>query len=175
MITSRLCQVVNAHHYTTCTPIAVPIQWKDKMKADLDRDGVLGILEDLDKNEPFTWCHQMESCWKHNSTPRITVDQKALNEVHMRHCHSTAPPLQKAMDVPHNTNKDKSTLDLEWLPFHQDQEEGQDMTTFLTPCEKYRYKNSPRGTWPMGTIGLRNIILNSNKFYFGGRCCGLFI
>ena len=40
---------------------------------------------------------------------------QSLNAASVRQCHPTAPPLQQAMDMPHNTKK--STLDA-WNGFH---------------------------------------------------------
>ena len=114
------------------TPAAVPIHWTAKVKADLDRDVALGVLELVEPNEPITWCHRMVVCRKHNGDPRRTVDLQSLNEASVRQCHPTAPPLQQAMDVPHNTKK--TTLDA-WNGYHSIglREEDRHMTTFITP------------------------------------------
>ena len=42
-----------AHH----TP--VPVHWQVEVKAGLDRDVRLGVLEPVPIGEPVTWCHKM--------------------------------------------------------------------------------------------------------------------
>ena len=62
------------HPTVVYTPAAVPIHWTAKVKADLDRDVALNVLEKVGPNEPITWCHRMVICRKHNGDPRRTVD-----------------------------------------------------------------------------------------------------
>lgn len=52
------------------SPIPVPIHWLDQVKADLDRDIRLGVIEPVPIGEPVTWCHRMVICAKKNGTPR---------------------------------------------------------------------------------------------------------
>ena len=49
-----------AHH----TPIPVPIDWREEVKAGLDRDVRLGVLEPVPIGQPVTWCHRMVVCAK---------------------------------------------------------------------------------------------------------------
>ena len=49
-----------AHH----SPIPVPLHWQDEVKAGLDRDVELGVLEPVPVGEPVTWCHRMVICAK---------------------------------------------------------------------------------------------------------------
>ena len=42
-----------AHH----TPVPVPIQWRDAVKAGLDNDVQLGVIEPVPVGKPVTWCH----------------------------------------------------------------------------------------------------------------------
>ena len=46
------------------SPIPVPIHWQDAVKAGLDRDVRLGVLEPISVGEPVTWCHRMVICAK---------------------------------------------------------------------------------------------------------------
>ena len=41
------------------TPIPVPIHWRDQVKAQLDRDVKLGVIEEVPWAEPTTWCSRM--------------------------------------------------------------------------------------------------------------------
>ena len=47
-----------AHH----TPVPVPLHWRDAVKAGLDHDVQLGVLEPVPVGEPVTWCHRMVVC-----------------------------------------------------------------------------------------------------------------
>ena len=46
------------------SPIPVPIHWHDEVKADLDLDVRLGVIEPVPIGEPVTWCHRMVLCAK---------------------------------------------------------------------------------------------------------------
>jgi hypothetical protein len=74
----------NARAHAIYTPATVPIHWKTKVKADLDRDVQLEVLEEVAENVNITWCHRMLVCRKHNGDPRRTVDlQHRYNKVTM--------------------------------------------------------------------------------------------
>ena len=49
-----------AHH----TPVHVPLQWQEEVKAALDRDVRLGVIEAMPVGQPVTWCHRMVICAK---------------------------------------------------------------------------------------------------------------
>ena len=57
------------------TPVAhhkvnpVPIHWQSKVKADLDRDVALGVLEKVGDNIPVTWQSKMVITAKANGDP----------------------------------------------------------------------------------------------------------
>ena len=147
-------------------PAAVPVHWEAKVKADLDRDVALGVLEMVPENTPITWCHRMVVCRKHNGDPRRTVDMQKLNDASVRQCHPTQPPLEQAMTVPHNTKK--SVLDA-WNGFHSVaiRETDRHLTTFCTMWGRYRYRSAPQGYAASGdaythrydkiTMGFKNI------------------
>ena len=59
-----------AHH----TPVPVPLHWRDAVKAGLDHDVQLGVLEPVPVGEPVTWCHRMVVCAKKDGKPRRTVE-----------------------------------------------------------------------------------------------------
>ena len=87
------------------TPIPVPIHWQDEVKAQLDRDVKLGVIEPVPWGESTTWCSRMVTVAKHNGSPRRTIDLQALNDASMRQTHQTPPPFHLAMSVPKNTKK----------------------------------------------------------------------
>lgn len=129
-----------AHH----TPVPVPIHWQTDVKAGLDQDVRLGVIEPVPVGEPVTWCHRMVICAKKNGQPRRTVDLQALNAHATRETHHTQSPFHQARAVP--PNKKKTVFDC-WngyhsVPLHPD---DRHLTTFITPWGRYRYKTAPQG------------------------------
>ncbi|XP_066931785.1 uncharacterized protein [Clytia hemisphaerica] len=129
-----------AHH----SPIPVPINWQDTVKANLDRDVRLGVIEPVPIGEPVTWCHRMVVCAKKNGNPRRTVDFQLLNKHASRETHHTQSPYHQVRSVP--TNKRKTASDA-WNGYHSVplREEDRHLTTFITPWGRYRYKTLPQG------------------------------
>ena len=78
-----------AHH----KPLPVPLHWRDDIKAGLDQDVRLGVIEPVPIGEPVTWCHCMVVCPKKNGKPRRTVDFQALNLHATRETHHTQSPI----------------------------------------------------------------------------------
>ena len=129
-----------AHH----SPIPVPFHWQEKVKADLDRDVLLGVLEKVPIGEPVTWCHRMVVCAKKNGEPRRTVDFQALNACATRETHHTQAPFHQVRSVPHQLKK---TVTDAWNGYHSVPlcEEDKHLTTFITPWGRYRYRTAPQG------------------------------
>ncbi|XP_071478837.1 uncharacterized protein [Diadema antillarum] len=129
-----------AHH----TPVPVPLHWRDAVKAGLDHDVQLGVLEPVPIGEPVTWCHRMVVCAKKDGKPRRTVDLQALNAHATRETHHTPSPFIQARSVHHG--KKKTVLDA-WNGYHSVPlcPEDRHLTTFITPWGRYRYKTAPQG------------------------------
>ena len=129
-----------AHH----SPIPVPLHWHDEVKAGLDQDVRLGVLEEVPIGEPVTWCHRMVVCPKKNGQPRRTIDFQSLNAHAVRETHHTPSPFLQARSVPPGTIK--SVLDA-WNGYHSVplREDDRHLTTFITPWGRYRYKTAPQG------------------------------
>ena len=51
----------------------VPIHFQEEMKADIDRDVKLGVLEEIGLNTPTTWCSRMCIKTKKNRKPQRTI------------------------------------------------------------------------------------------------------
>ena len=134
-----------AHH----TPIPVPIHWQEQVKADLDRDVQLGVLEPVPVGTPVTWCHRMVVCAKKSGKPRRTVDFQALNRHATRETHHTQSPFHQKRTVPSNTLK--TTFDA-WNGYHSIALDPKDrhLTTFITPWGRYRYCVCPQGYMASG-------------------------
>lgn len=129
-----------AHH----TPVLVPLHWQDQVKAGLDQDVALGVIEPVPVGEPVTWCHRMVVCAKKNGKPRRTVDFQALNVHAARETHHTQSPFHQARSIP--SGKKKTVFDC-WNGYHSIplHEEDRHLTTFVTPWGRYRYKTAPQG------------------------------
>ena len=72
-------------------PIPVPLHWQQEVKASMDKDVKLGVLEAVPVGEPVTWCHWMVTAPKKNGKPRRTVDMQVLNK-HVSLKHITPNP-----------------------------------------------------------------------------------
>ena len=129
-----------AHH----SPIPIPVHWQDEVKAGLDQDVRLGVLEPVPIGTPVTWCHRMVVCPKKSGKPRRTVDLQPLNRHAKRETHHTQSPFHQARKVPHNTYK--SVFDA-WNGYHSVEldEKDRHLTTFITPWGRYRYCVAPQG------------------------------
>ncbi|KAK3715193.1 hypothetical protein RRG08_040042 [Elysia crispata] len=114
------------------TPIPVPLYWQQEVKAGLDQDVRLGVLEPVPIGEPVTWCHCMVICAKKNGKPRRTVDFQPLNAQAKRETHHTRSLFHQARSVPHG--KKKTVLDA-WNGYHS-----------VPFVQRYRYKTTPKAT-----------------------------
>ena len=126
------------------SPIPVPVHWQEKVKADLDRDVRLGVIEPVPVGEPVTWCHRMVICSKKNGEPRRTVDFQPLNAHATRETHHTPSPFHQVRSVPENVKK---TVSDAWNGYHSVPLcfEDRHYTTFITPWGRYRYRTTPQG------------------------------
>ena len=122
----------------------VPIHWQGEVKAGIDSDVKLGVLEKVPVGEPTDWCSRMVVVSKKDGKPRRTVDFQALNKFCVRQTHSVKAPFHQAMAIPSGTWK--TCLDA-WNGYHSIplREEDRHLTTFITPWGRYRYKCLPQG------------------------------
>ena len=126
------------------TPIPVPIHWQDDVKAGLDQDVRLGVIEPVPVGNPVTWCHKMVICPKKSGKPRRTVDLQPLNQHAVRETHHTQSPFHQARAIPPNVRK---TVFDAWNGYHSValHEDDRHLTTFITPWGRYRYCVAPQG------------------------------
>ncbi|RLJ22718.1 hypothetical protein DJ031_00320, partial [bacterium endosymbiont of Escarpia laminata] len=134
----------DAKPFACHSPIPVPLHWRADVKAGLDRDVLLGVIEPVPVGEPVTWCHRMVVCAKKDGKPRRTVDFQPLNKYATRETHHTQPPFHQARSVPQCTKK---TVFDAWNGYHNVplREEDRPLTTFITPWGRYRYMTAPQG------------------------------
>ena len=125
------------------TPIPVPLHWHKKVKAGLDRDEAIGVIERVPAGTPTTWCHRMVVVPKKDNTPRRTVNFQPLNQYSSRQTHHTQSPFHQATSIPARVKK--TVLDA-WNGYHSVYLDPtcRDLTTFITPWGRYRYKTAPR-------------------------------
>merc|ERR1712082_569074 len=74
------------------TPIPVAHHWKSQVKAELDRDVKLGIIEPVPAGTPTTWCSRMVVTPKASGKPRRVVDLQPVSAVTRRETHHTHTP-----------------------------------------------------------------------------------
>ena len=122
----------------------MPVHWQEEVKAGLDRDVALGVIEKVGVNEPAEWCCRMVCMPKKSGRPRRTVDLQALNRATHRQTHQSSSPFHLARSVPAGTVK--SVLDM-WNSYHSVpiREEDRHLTCFITPWGRYRYRCVPQG------------------------------
>ena len=121
-----------AHH----TPVPVPVHWQEEVKAGLDRDVRLGVIEPVPVGDPVTYCHRMVICAKKDGKPRRTVDMQSLNANATRETHHTQSPFHQARQVPAGMKK---TVFDAWNGYHSVALHPDDrhLTTFITSSQKY--------------------------------------
>ena len=129
--------------------IPVPLHWREKVKADLERDVRLGVLKKVPENTPVTWLSRMVVTAKSNGEPRRTVDFQALNKHSTQQTFPIESPFHSASCVP--TGKKKTVVDVSngyhCVPLHPD---SQPLTTFLAPWGRFCYLVSPQGHMTSG-------------------------
>ena len=126
------------------SPIPVPLHWHKKVKAGLDRDEAIGVIERVPPGTPTTWCHRMVVVPKKDNSPRRTVNFQPLNQFSSRQTHHTMSPFHQATSIPGGTKK--TVLDA-WNGYHSVALDPscKDLTTFITPWGRYRYRTAPQG------------------------------
>ena len=126
------------------TPIPVPLHWQEEVKAGLNQDMRLGVIEPVPIGTPVTWIHRMVICAKKTGKPRLTVDFQALNAHSTRETHHTQSPFRQVRALPHG--KWKTVFDA-WNGYYSVALDPEDRhyTTFITPWGCYRYRTAPQG------------------------------
>ena len=129
---------------TVNRPSTVSVHWQKKVKAALDADERMGVIEKVPANTPQLWCAPMHVVAKHNGDPRRVVDFTKLNAACSRQTHVGSTPFDLATKVP--AGRLMSTMDA-WNGFHSVPVHPDDFHyfTFVTPWGRYRYKMAPQG------------------------------
>ena len=104
-----------AHH----SPIPVPLHWQDDIKAGMNRDVRLGVLEPVPIGEPVTWCHGFwvwvchlrQTEWQARKNNRHPTPEPPCHERNTSH----QSPFHQARSVPQG--KKKTVFDA-WNAYH---------------------------------------------------------
>ena len=92
-----------------------PHHWKKAIKADIDRDIALGIIEPMPQGTPTVWCDRIVIASKKDGSPWCTVDHQQLNKATLKEMHHTPSPFNQVSTVP--PHKIKTVLDA-WNGYH---------------------------------------------------------
>ena len=79
-------------------PATVSLHWQEQVKADLDKDKAMGVIERV--KEPSEWCQRMVVVRKPDGSPRRTVDFQPLNKFCRQEEFVTNLPSKQARSVP---------------------------------------------------------------------------
>ena len=125
-------------------PAPVPWHFREKVKAGLEADCRMRVLEEVSANSPVDWMSRMITPPKKNGEPRRTVDLSDLNEACKRQTHHTKSPYHLASEVPKNMKK--TCVDT-WNGYHsvELEKKSRPFTKFITPWGTYQYKVCPQG------------------------------
>ncbi|XP_064400425.1 uncharacterized protein LOC135346657 [Halichondria panicea] len=118
-----------AHH----TPIPVPLHWQEEVKAGLDRDVRLGVLEQVPIGAPVTWCHRMVICAKKTGKPRRTIDFSPSTHMPPGKHTTHSPPSIRHDQSPMEKGKPSSMLGMVTIAYPS------------TPMTDTSLPSSPRG------------------------------
>ena len=135
--------------YAVHKPIPVPHHWEEVVKEGIDRDIRLGVIEPVPQGTPTEWCARMVVVPKPDGTPRRTVDLQKLNEATLRETHHTPTPFKLVSTIPPNTLK---TVCDAWNGYHSLElaKDSKNVTAFITPWGRYRYRRAPMGMHTSG-------------------------
>nr|XP_040576564.1 uncharacterized protein K02A2.6-like [Lepeophtheirus salmonis] len=140
----KISLMEGAETWKMYTARAIPFAYREATKKELEELLKKGIIEPLG-NKPTEWCHPMVVVGKKNGKVRLTVDLTKLNKFVKRPIHPMTNPKEIISNIKPG-NKYFSTFDAikgYWqIPLHY---ESQDLTTFITPWGRFKFKR-----WPMG-------------------------
>ena len=126
-------------------PVPVPYHWKEQVKADLERDVRLGIIEPVPIGVPVkNWLSKMVVAPKKDGKPRRTVDLQHVNAATRRETHHTRSPHELVVSIP--TDRYKTVLDA-WNGYHSLKlaPDAKDATQFITEWGRFWYCRAPQG------------------------------
>ena len=165
-MTIRMKESADKDFMKVYRPIPVPHHFKARVKADLDRDVRLGVIEKVPQGEIGKWLSPMVITAKANGDPRRTIDYQQLNKATHREVHHTPSPINLVASIPGQTFK--TVIDA-WNGYHSLplDEDSKHLTTFLTESGAYRYCRGPQGFHGTGDAFTRrfdDITINEERY-----------
>ena len=132
----------NAQPYALNCPRRIPIPLMPKVKAEINRLLLLGVIEEV--TDPTPWCAPMVPVLKRNGTVRLCVDLKKLNKSVKRERYMM--PTFEDVTSRLSGKKFFTTLDCT-CGFYQIplDKPSQKLTTFITPFGHYCFTRVPFG------------------------------
>ena len=139
----------NAEPKPVFTAATVPLAWRDDVKAQIDQDVALGVIEPVPPGVPTTWQARMHVVGKPDGTPRRTVDLRVLNTHCKRETQHVVPPYKQARSIPAYTFRTVTDC---WNGYRSCPlaEEDRYLTTFITEWGRFRYCAAPQGYMAAG-------------------------
>ena len=139
----------------TAVHTPIPVQHKKEVKAALDSDVALGIIEPVPPGVPSVWCSQMVVVPKKDGSPRRTVDYQKLNQSTLRETHHTPTPFNQMSTIPPNIKK--TVLDaLNGYHIIPLSPQARDATIFIIEWGRFRYLRAHMGLHTSGDIYTRS-------------------
>ena len=136
-------------------PRTIPFALQDELKSELARLTELGVLKPV--SEPTEWVSQMVCTRKKDSSLRVCLDPRQLNNALMRE-HYRLPTLEDSLTKFANA-KVFSKLDVASAYWHLElDEEASVLTTMITPFGRYRWLRLPFGLCVSSEIFQRNLM-----------------
>ncbi|KAK3854724.1 hypothetical protein Pcinc_038818 [Petrolisthes cinctipes] len=121
----------------------IPYSWRDDIRAQIDELLAKDIIAKVDY--PTVWCHPIVPLAKKTSGVRLCVDLTRLN----RYVKRPTYPVQSPHDVVARIGSEAfwfTTMDAKMGYFQvKIAEEDQDLTCFITPWGRYKFKRAPMG------------------------------
>ena len=130
--------------YSAQTPLPVPHNWKEEVKAQLDMDEKKGVIQKVPVGELREWCMRMVTVSKKDGSPCRTIDFQPINKYCRREPHYTPTPFEAVSAIPPRTYE---TIVDAYNGYHQVplDEESIKLTTFISEFGRYECLHSPQG------------------------------
>ncbi|KAK4329508.1 hypothetical protein Pmani_000139 [Petrolisthes manimaculis] len=133
----------DARPFSVTAPRIIPYSWREEIKQQLDDLLDKGIIEKVDY--PTSWCHPIVPVPKKQSGVRLCVDLTRLN----RHVKRPVYPVRSPHDAIVSVGQEAAwfpTLDAKMGYFQiKIAEEDQDLTCFITPWGRYKFRRAVMG------------------------------
>ncbi|KAK4311797.1 hypothetical protein Pmani_011926 [Petrolisthes manimaculis] len=133
----------DARPFSVTAPRIIPYSWREEIKQQLDDLLDKGIIEKVDY--PTSWCHPIVPVPKKQSGVRLCVDLTRLN----RYVKRPVYPVRSPHDAIASVGPEAAwftTLDAKMGYFQiKIAEEDQDLTCFITPWGRYKFRRAVMG------------------------------